>query len=1242
MSITAENILAEIKKSLQKCATGTFADAAEELLKTLGYKGDRILESLENPVSAKEFFESATKAMLGVKAMPKTKSAKSFIDAVKSVQMLFQFGEDEIEEARKKKSKGIVQDSLIGKGGFSEKEIDSFFFFAVELGERKYSRSEYAAFTREINKIFNTPSVVLFRSGKAGERRVTLSFVGRRENKKDSDRDVLERVSLLREIGCELRHQHRGHVNVLEQLAVGERLKWMEQNGKAGFAGLLAAWLDELDAEALNRRFYLDLREWFNRAIKTAKFPTGKVTPQQQVVRMIGRLLFIWFMKERELVSEGLFNERRMSVVLVNYDRKGDSYYRAILQNLFFATLNTEIDKRDFSERSQKTHRDTSLYRYKDLMKNPDEVLGMMKEQTPFVNGGLFDCLDDFDGVNRGGERIDCFTDNGTQRKQLSVPNSLFFGVDGVFKILRRYKFTVEENTPIEQEVALDPELLGKVFEEFLGHVAPQEDGVPIEKSKRKETGSYYTPRVVVDYMTRESLVAYFAKKIKDAKKNLQERIRRLLSPEVDYDVLPNNEKLNESESEQFVKAAGILRLLDPAVGSGAFLMGVLQQLAMALLRIDPDNKFLRERELKVARMHTDDDVRKNAIEQVKVIFSKRKKQYHYARKLSLIRDCLFGVDIQTIAVQICRLRFFISLLIEQEIDRTKDNLGILPLPNMDAKILAADTLIGLADVDEKRGDQSYLSSKEVRERRDNIRDIRRMYFNARTRDEKKDLMAQDRQASMELAEFLRTSSYGDKNERKIDDAGRIAAWDLYDQNTVADWFDAAWMFGVESGFDIVIGNPPYVQLQKNRGWRANLYAPQNYKTFARTGDIYGIFYERGLQLCQSGGHLCYITSNKWMRAGYGEKLRIFFLTKNPLLLLDLGPDVFTATVDTNIFLIQNAKNCNELRGCTITAKDIAEAAKNVFPLKFEKDKVWSIVQLGEAELQRKIEEIGTPLQDWLCISTYRGITTGYNDAFIIDKAKRQDILRACADNAERIRTDSVIRSVMRGRGIKRYYTEWAGLYLLFVPWHFPLHEDMRISGASLDAENAFKNQYPALYTHLLTYKQELSNRNKDETGIRYEWYALQRFANTYLSEFEKDKIVWQRVTRRPTFCISPKGRMVLDSMAFIAFQSRGNYILAVVNSKVIAKWVDMNVHQYGTAGYRLSNQYVEQIPVPQVTNDNAVTVAKIEELAAKVIVAKTANAVADTTKTESEIDKLVYKLYNLTPEEIAIVEKNQ
>ena len=365
----------------------------------------------------------------------------------------------------------------------------------------------------------------------------------------------------------------------------------------------------------------------------------------------------------------------------------------------------------------------------------------------------------------------------------------------------------------------------------------------------------------------------------------------------------------------------------------------------------------------------------------------------------------------------------------------------------------------------------------------------------------------QDQELREKLASLL-----ADDDNCAPEDAKQLAAWNPYDQNAGSPFFDPEWMFGVADGFDIVIGNPPYIQLQNNSGELAKLYEHCGYSTFARTGDIYCLFYERGWQLLKQGGHLCYITSNKWMRAGYGEKTRDFFATKtNPMLLIDFaGVKIFeSATVDTNILLFSKSNNQHKT-ACAVTNKQNKDSVKNLSDFvqqdcicDFSSSDSWVILSPIEQSIKRKIEAVGTPLKDW-DINIYRGVLTGYNDAFIISTEKRDEILSNCQSEEERIKTAELIRPILRGRDIKRYGYEWANL------WIINTHNGIKGKLPRIDV-----NEYPAIKAHLDQYWDKISKRaDKGDTP-----YNLRNCA--YMEDFCKQQIVWIELSDNPKFALT-------------------------------------------------------------------------------------------------------------------------
>ena len=1026
----------ELRAVLQAATDGDFADGACRLLGALGYRSERTLP--DQTGDAADFITEFPPRNDG------TTAELAFVDDVQSVHILFQLTDDEIAAE--------TSHDAFGFQVFAESNAQSFIFVAVELTGAHYPRSRYVALTREVNRRLAPPAVVLFRTASG---RLTLAFVQRSPNQRDASRDVLGAVSLIREI--DPLQPHRAHLDILRELSLDERLSWMSTRiTPRNFDGLLAAWLAVLDTEELNRRFYGDLFAWFQRAVAEARFPSGERTtqaPEEHVIRLITRLMFIWFIKEKGLVHEHLFVEERIGPLLRGYDREtGDSYYRAVLQNLFFATLNTEVGKRGFSTGRRVTHRDFNRYRYRDQISDSDELLRLFA-QTPFINGGLFDCLDTFSSTSAGGARIDCFSDNRSHAGLLSIPNRLFFDEQGLLALFGRYKFTVEENTPAEREVALDPELLGKVFENLLAAYNPE-----TRDTARRQTGSYYTPRPVVDYMVDEALVGALAERVRPHDGDLASWDTRLRSL-FDYaDAMNDADDLfAEDDKQAIVVAVAKLKVIDPAVGSGAFPMAILHKLTLALRRVDAGNKLWerlqKERAGRAAREAFDtrnQEQRDAELQEISDTFEKYRDS-DYGRKLYLIQHSIYGIDSQTIACQIAKLRFFISLAIEQQPDPSAANAGIKPLPNLETRIVAADTLLAAGS--------GVLTSHQVTDLQRELRANRERHFHATTRDAKLRCHHEDRRLRNRLAGELQQAGMG------ADAAGRIARWDPYDQNASADWFDAEYMFGVTGGFDVVIGNPPYIQLQRNGGELRKRYGDAGYETLAARGDIYQLFYERGCRLLRSGGgFLAYITSNSWLKAEYGKPLRRYFRGNHtPLRLLEMGKDVFENTiVDTAVLLLREGGSGGDR---PLAAIDMDRLSDKAFPPDTAKwrtaipegDAPWLILSPVERSVLRKMRAHGTPLSEW-GLSIKYGVKTGYDPAFIIDTETRDELV------AEDPRSADIIKPILRGRDIRRYRASWARWWLVV---------------AKYGSYRGLEHDYPAVYRHLRRHKSKLMARGQ-------------------------------------------------------------------------------------------------------------------------------------------------------------------
>ena len=870
-----------MREALNDALSGFAAGAplracAETLFGVLGYRSTRTGEV----GSVREFLER-----FDARDDPLTEKQRALFDSWRTVDIVFQVtGEEIAEQAR-----------LFDGKGFEPGVIESFLFLAVDLEGDDYNRTHLADTTRAVNRLFGMPVVILFRHGAT----LSLAVVHRRIHKRDTNRDVLEKVTLVKGIRTD-RTPHRAHTDILAELALPSLVA---AAGVRSFDDLHAAWERALDVEELNRRFYRELLRWFERAVEECRFPddgAGDGNAQRHVIRLITRLLFIWFLKEKGLAPDTVFEKDFARSALKEPAPDRTDYYRAVLQNLFFATLNTEIGKRAFRKpsatgrRDNPDHRDFSKYRYRTLLTDPDGSTATL-QSVPFVNGGLFDCLDDFEGTRAGGRRIDAFTDNPAQGRDLYVPARLFFDANGLFPLFRGYKFTVEENTPLDREVALDPELLGLVFENLLAAYNPE-----TRETARKATGSYYTPRHIVNYMVDETLAAALAENSHPTDGDgtyWRDRLRYLL----DYE--DAGEFFDSGESQSIIRAIAELRVLDPAVGSGAFPMGVLHKLTLALRRLDPDNVRWEalQKELAATRAGaafdaTDSEAREEELRAISRTFDAYRDS-DFGRKLYLIQNGIFGVDIQPVACQIAKLRFFISLVIEQRTNADpNDNYGIRPLPNLETRFVAANTLIGLGDKQE-----SVLGSDVIKTMEDELRRVRERYFNARTRETKRRLRKQDDALRATLARKLEELGFGHDN------AQAVATWDPYNQNAGAAWFDREWMFGMSNGFDVVIGNPPYVESRNSLlsdslkdSYRDQTLADWG-ETLSRGSDLLIYFYARAPKFLNGSGFGCFITQNAWLSTDYGKKFQEF----------SIGKFYFHRVIDTSNKFFSDVKSQN-------------------------------------------------------------------------------------------------------------------------------------------------------------------------------------------------------------------------------------------------------------------------------------------------------------------------------------------
>ncbi len=825
-----------------------------------------------------------------------------------------------------------------------------------------------------------------------------------------------------------------------------------------------------------------------------------------------------------------------------------------------------------------------------------------------------------------------------------------------------------EQSEILSQKELISSSVLGNVFEKLNGY----------------KEGSFYTPSFITSYMCKESITKVVLDKFNtqfdlDAK-----------------DISELRKSLRKEDKKAQKELLNSIKICDPAVGSGHFLVSALN---VMLSIYDELNLFDEEFYLEVQNDEILITGRKGEFIEYKRPSTPKDKahliqQELFHTKKDIIENNLFGVDINPNSCEITKLRLWIELLKHSFYQSFDDENyhDLKTLPNIDINIKCGNSLVSYFETGKSLN--HYPNIKErINKYKRIVKDYKEGFYTDKSHinQEIKNLKISFKNFCFADKFKKEMKSFNDKCEKyskkygnflAVDDenlkffvSANLTLFDFDEKEATKEFANLKkeydnifnlesnhpfeWRFefpeildddGNFKGFDLIIGNPPYIRQEELKELKPHL--AKNYKVYKGTSDIYTYFYELGFNVLKENGILSFITSNKYTRAGYGEALREFLL-KNTYILkyIDLnGIKVFdSATVDTSILCFEKSKSkdnkfkylalSNEiLKTCAYNIglyKDFAEFSQNSLS-----KESFTFSDENTSALKAKIERIGTPLKEWQGLNIYRGILTGYNEAFIITTEKRNEILANCKDEAEKERTAKLIRKMLRGRDIKRYSYEWAGLWVIFIPWHFPNVEKPK---TMLENEQDLKEQYPSLYKHLLSHKERLSKRNKEETGIRYEWYCLQRWGANYYQEFEREKIGWQRITQEPSFILE-KEYILLDSMAFMVANSKNElkYLLGFLNSNLIFYYFKNIGHLYSDKGFLLSNQYVEKFPIPKINSKNQKLADELINLADDILKAKEQDKNANTQELENKINSLVYKLYNLNEEEIKIIKNKE
>lgn len=1228
-------IRTSIKEALNGLGTAPISNASRRVFDALGYKSERRpLLPDSKPATFLEIFD-------GQRSF---NSERGMLEAWNSADFLCQVTDQEIHLARKNQPE-LLTDEKIEKGN-----ARSFAFLSISLKENAYTRTQYSGITREINRMFSMPAICLFKNNGTA----TLSVIDRRQHKKESAKDVLEKVTLIKDI--DYKNPHRGHLEILSDLALpnlAEKYPPLEN-----FDHLLRAWRETLDISTLNKRFYRELSNWYFWALPQVRFPTDLESDDEKLratslIRLLTRLIFCWFLKEKKLIPEKLFRVDDLPSILKGFDRESETsstYYLAILQNLFFATLNQRMGKdsngnpyRAFAkdegfQKNRSTYDVNNLYRYEALFKEGPEAALELFADIPFLNGGLFECLDRAEDGTDKKLYLDGFSRN--PKKRPHVPDRLFFDsgevadlsdvyddkkrkaerVTGLIDILDRYKFTIVENTPIEEEVALDPELLGKVFENLLASYNEE-----TKTTARKQTGSFYTPRPIVDYMVDESLKAHLTRVLVEKAQMEESDARRKLDLLFAY--TEKEHGFTPAEVATLIAAIDALKILDPACGSGAFPMGALHKLVYALSKLDPKNVAWEKVQIKKVQEVQDIDERRKKLTEIASNFSENNDDY--GRKLYLIENCLYGVDIQPIAIQITKLRFFISLVCDQKTSKDKSkNHNIRPLPNLETKFVAANSLIGLPISDKDLFIESLIAPIEME-----IEDAYHSHFTIHRRDQKLALQKNIKALRLKLSDTLKVS-LGAVNSKK---AKHLAEWDPFDPQSTAEFFDPHWMFGrsLKDGFDIVIANPPYLKERDNKHVFAQVNGTDLGKLYHEGKmDFWYYFLHRAIDVSRKRtGLICFITSRYWINSQGARKLikrvkdELSFLA-----IVDIGDlKVFEAVAGHHMVVLYG-KEIITHQVPIIRIRDSVSHLANQEASEFvdrgllQRESIISDayeIVLGN----NRVEVTGcTPLGD-LC-----EISQGVVEA--PDKISRKQI-------AQSGRSDLVVGTgvfVLGEDEVKQLNLNRSELAVL-KPYLDPQdigrysiapkrQKFLIYSDRETRTRISTNPQFKTLKKHLDRLSDFVTSSNRP--------YGLHRPREAKF--FESPKILFPSMFSETCFALDEHKFYVGMSFSVVIARDKRvcmEFLLAILNSEWALKWFYANGKHRGS-GVDIGVEKLRSFPVPTA---DAATKLALTDLVKKISALKTGRPGFDTGTLEREIDQLVSTLYGLTPEKIATVE---
>ncbi len=872
--------------------------------------------------------------------------------------------------------------------------------------------------------------------------------------------------------------------------------------------------------EVVNKEFYKEISHAFTKLVSgMLKLPDSADKSQTNLefaVRLIGRIIFCWFLKEKKnknnisLVPKELLSLESISLY--------EDYYHNILEPIFFEMLNKPIKERI------------------------DKFTVEPYSTIPYLNGGLFSPEKD-DFYKRGIYQSDFYNN-------LVIPDEW---LKEFFAILETYNFTIDENTSYDEELSIDPEMLGRIFENLLAEINPDTG-----ESARKSTGSYYTPRIIVDYMVDESLLLY----LKQQTEIEEEKLKAVISYELTDDT---DNPVTLEERGKIVDALEKVKILDPACGSGAFPIGALQKIVFILQQVDQDGSLWFKKQLAKASPEFRKDIEKK--------FSN--KEFDFLRKLGVIRECIYGVDIQPIATEISRLRCFLTLIVDERIDDGEENRGIKPLPNLDFKFVTANSLIGLPNVSKSGPQQPEMF--DDRENIDELKSIRDQYFTSSGVDReilKADFFKQQKKLLFDLQK-----THGWAGFLKADLTNKLGSWDPFTHDKT-DWFDPEWMFGIKEGFDIVIANPPYIQIKQIPQSDKKIYQ-NRFKSAVGRFNVFYFFLELASKLAKVDGLSSFIVPDRILLNTQCVGIRDWLLNEQQIIEIDsFAKEVFeSAVVDSILLFYKNMINVSDYIYVknSVLPNTLFSKPKSIVPITYFNESSNKQFNLSYdpiiSDLMKKISSKSVLL----------GSISETRDGII--QSKIPDILFLKSP------LDSDSKPLLFGKDIDRYRLTYHENYVNYKPQEMMKIELKRKGGG------------------LRLRVKEIFERNKILT---------RQTADQIIAMWDDNKYYYSN-TLHGTFITDTK---------YHPF-----YVLAILNSKLVTWYYRKSTAEEGKVFAQIKIELLRLLPILKVDSSQQ---QPFVDLVSRLLDINN----LDREKTRIQIDWMIYELYELDKTEIDLIEK--